>query len=198
MIHPPLVIHHPLIGNPQSSFTFPLRAFASPMSITFSRDGQSRILHTEQWLPALLEQVFAFFSDAFQLERITPPWLRLQVVTPRPIQMQAGQLLDYRLRLRGIPIRWQSEISVWDPPLRFVDRQVKGPYTFWNHEHTFFQRDGGTLVVDHIAYRVPGGRFSNWLLVERDLRRIFEYRRKVLAEVFSGPPAAAVARERVH
>lgn len=152
--------------------------------IVFDRDGRNRILHTEQWLPAPLERVFAFYSDAVQLELITPAWLHFHVLTPQPFQIKQGSLIDYRLRLHRIPVRWQSEISVWEPPVRFVDRQVRGPYRLWNHEHLFAERDGGTLVVDHIDYRVPGGALVDWLFVQADLRRIFEFRRRKLAEIF--------------
>jgi ligand-binding SRPBCC domain-containing protein len=128
--------------------------------------------------------LFDFFADAFQLERITPPWLHFHVTTPAPIVMTPGTTIDYRLRLRGIPIRWRSEISVWEPPLRFVDRQLRGPYRHWHHEHTFREQDGGTLVVDHIDYRVPGGALIHRGFVRPHLQRIFEFRRETLACLF--------------
>jgi ligand-binding SRPBCC domain-containing protein len=158
--------------------------------IQFLRDHDNFILHTEQWLPIPRPELFDFFADAFQLERITPPWLHFHVLTPRPIRMSAGLKIDYRLRLRWIPVRWQSEISVWEPPHRFVDRQLRGPYRLWHHEHTFLEREGGTLVIDHIAYRVPGGTPVNRCLVEPDLRRIFEFRRDTLATIF--PPKRTI------
>lgn len=159
--------------------------------ITFQREGKTRVLHTQQWLPAPRPQVFEFFADAMQLEKLTPAWLHFHVLTPQPIAIRQGALIDYKLRLHGIPIRWQSEISVWEPTGRFVDRQVRGPYRLWHHEHCFSECDGGTLVVDHIDYRVPGGRLVHWLLVEPDLRRIFEFRREKLSALF--PPAEALA-----
>ena len=143
-------------------------------------------LHTELWLPTPLEQVFAFFADAFQLETITPPWLNFKVLTPRPFKIQKGRLIDYKLRVHMIPIRWQSEISEWEPPYRFVDQQLRGPYSLWYHDHTFEEQDGGTLVCDVVDYSVPGGGLVNRFFVQRKLRRIFEYRRAKLREVFRG------------
>lgn len=158
--------------------------------IQFLRENGNFVLHTEQFLPVSRPELFDFFADAFQLERITPPWLHFQVLTPRPITMAPGLKIDYRLRLHRVPVRWQSEISVWEPPLRFVDRQVRGPYRLWHHEHMFIEREGGTLVVDHIDYRVPGGSLINRWLVEPDLRRIFEFRRDTLAEISANWPGS--------
>ena len=93
-------------------------------------------------------------------------------------------MIDYKLRLHGIPIRWQSEISIWEPPTRFVDRQTRGPYRLWHHEHSFVERDGGTLVIDHVNYRPPGGRLVNRLFVVPDLRKIFGFRMQKLSELF--------------
>jgi ligand-binding SRPBCC domain-containing protein len=127
--------------------------------------------------------VFAFFSDAFQLEALTPVWLRFSVLTPRPIQIQRGTLIDYRLRVRGLPIRWQSRISEWEPPVRFVDEQIRGPYRFWHHEHVFEPCAGGTLCRDIVDYSVYGGAVMNTLFVGRDLLKIFAYRRQVLSQL---------------
>lgn len=140
-------------------------------------------------LPQARERVFDFFSDAFQLEHITPPWLNFRILTPAPIDLQEGCLIDYQIRLHGIPIRWRTEISSWDPPYSFTDRQLRGPYRLWEHLHTFEAVDGGTLTTDCVRYKAIGGRFANWLMVERDLRRIFEYRRQRMLELFS---AAAI------
>ncbi len=143
-------------------------------------------LQTEQWLPSPLEEVFLFFADAHRLQDLTPPFLNFHVVTPRPVTMFAGTKIEYRLRLHGIPIRWQSEISEWLPPFRFVDRQLKGPYSLWHHCHTFEEQDGGTLVRDEVDYAVPGGGLIHWLLVRRDLLQIFTYRRRQLEMFFGG------------
>lgn len=141
-------------------------------------------LKKEIWLPRGLEEVFFFFADAHNLERLTPPWLRFEVLEPAPLELTAGTLIDYRLRLRGIPIRWQSEISVWEPPHRFVDEQRRGPYRFWIHEHTFTSRDGGTLVGDAVEYDLFCGPLINRFFVRRDLEKIFAYRHRVLESVF--------------
>lgn len=164
------------------------------MTVEITRHPQRRgvyQLRTELWVPQPIETVFEFFADAYNLEDITPPWLHFHVLTPRPVAMFAGRLIDYKLRLRGLPLRWQSEISVWEPPVRFVDRQVRGPYTLWHHEHTFEPHDGGTLVRDCVDYAVPGGALVNTLFVQPDLRRIFEYRTLRLRGFFPGSRALA-------
>jgi len=129
-------------------------------------------------------ELFPFFADAHNLERITPPWLRFRVLTPAPIIMAPGTRIDYRLHWHGIPMRWRSEISAWEPPHRFVDRQVRGPYRLWEHEHLLVEADGRTTVTDHVRYAVRGGRLVHRLLVRRDVAAIFAYRRRVLAQVF--------------
>ena len=139
-------------------------------------------LRNEVWLPRPIGEVFEFFADAHNLETITPPMLRFEALTPAPIRMGAGTLIDYKLRLRGIPMRWRSEITAWEPPHRFVDEQRRGPYSMWVHEHTFEEKDGGTLARDIVEYAVPGGALVNRLFVARDVRRIFEYRTERLLE----------------
>jgi ligand-binding SRPBCC domain-containing protein len=148
-------------------------------------------LETELWLPRPREEVFAFFADAVNLELITPPWLRFQILSPLPIAMRQGALIDYRLRLRGVPLGWQTQISVWEPPLRFVDAQLRGPYRRWVHEHLFEESDGGTLCRDRVEYAVPGGWLVERLLVRPDLDRIFAYRRERLKKILS--PSASMA-----
>jgi ligand-binding SRPBCC domain-containing protein len=155
--------------------------------ISFDPSRKSFILKSELWLPAERRQIFEFFSDAFQLEALTPPWMSFHVATPRPIVLQAGATIDYKLRIHGVPLRWSSEIPVWEPPDRFVDEQVKGPYSFWRHEHWFVEKEGGTLVVDEVEYQVFGGAIVNRLFVAPDLRRIFEYRSQKLQEIFGQP-----------
>lgn len=147
-------------------------------------------LTAEQWLPRPLSEVFAFFADAYRLQDLTPPFLNFHVVTPAPIDMYPGTKIDYRLRLRGIPVRWRSEISEWQPPHRFVDRQLIGPYRFWHHLHTFEEQNGGTFVRDTVDYGVPGGKLVHWLVVRRDLEKIFQYRRQRLEEFFGSGTAA--------
>jgi len=148
-----------------------------------------RTLTIEQWLPRPLDEVFAFFSDAHNLDVLTPPWLHFRILTPRPIPMQQGTHIDYRLRWHGLPLSWRTEISVWEPPFRFVDQQLRGPYRQWLHEHTFEQHDGGTLMRDRIDYAVPGWLLEpllSRLIVARDVKRIFAYRRAKMQELF-GP-----------
>lgn len=141
----------------------------------------------EQWLPRPRAEVFPFFADAANLQAITPPWLDFRILTPGPIAMRPGALIDYRLKLRGFPIRWRTQITVWEPPFRFVDRQLKGPYRQWVHEHSFEEKDGGTLCRDRVDYAVPGGALVNRIFVQRDVETIFAYRREQLERLF--PPA---------
>ncbi len=141
-------------------------------------------LERDVWLPRPLDDVFAFFADARNLERLTPPSLRFELLGGSAAPMHVGMRLDYRIRLYGLPIRWQSEITVFEPPLRFVDEQRRGPYRRWVHTHTFEARDDGTVVRDHVEYAVPGGRLVQRLLVQPDLDRIFAYRRRVLLDLF--------------
>lgn len=143
------------------------------------------VLNAELFLPKAIDGVFEFFGDAFNLEQITPPFLRFEVQTPRPIRMAAGTLIDYRLKVRGVPLRWRSEITAWEPPFRFVDEQRRGPYRLWHHEHTFQAVEGGTIVRDTVTYRVPGGRLVNRLFIAPDLRRIFQYRRDALRRIMT-------------
>jgi ligand-binding SRPBCC domain-containing protein len=142
-------------------------------------------LTAKQWLPQQREELFPFFADVANLERITPPSLRFEVLTPRPIEMGVGTLIDYRLRVHGVSIRWQSEITVWQPPERFVDEQRRGPYRLWRHEHTFTPYLRGTLITDYVRYALIGGPLVDRLFVRRDLATIFVYRQRVLKETFT-------------
>lgn len=137
-------------------------------------------LHTETVIPYALEEVFAFFAEPENLEALTPPWLNFEITTPAPIEMRAGTLIDYRLKLHSIPVKWKTEISEWEPPYRFVDRQLKGPYRLWHHEHTFTECEAGTQVTDDVRYAVLGGALVNRLFVQKDVARIFRYRREQL------------------
>jgi ligand-binding SRPBCC domain-containing protein len=141
-------------------------------------------LNTSMWIPADLDRVFEFFSQAENLERLTPAFLNFRILTPLPVVMRQGTTIEYRLSLRGLPITWRSEITAWEPPHRFVDEQRKGPYRLWKHTHAFERRDGGTLMSDRVEYATWGGALVNALLVAPELRRVFEYRRSVLAELF--------------
>jgi len=140
---------------------------------------------TRQLVDAPLDEVFDFFSDARNLGRLTPPWLSFEVLTPGPIAMAAGALIDYRLRWRGLPIRWRTEIEVWEPTRRFVDRQIRGPYRLWRHEHLFEEHRGGTMVEDKVEYAAIGGRLAHRLVVNRDVETIFNYRHEALDRIFT-------------
>jgi len=147
-------------------------------------------LRRETLVPREREEVFAFFADAGNLEELTPPWLRFEVVTPHPIDLREGARIDYRLKVRGLSLRWTSEITAWRPPELFVDEQVRGPYRRWHHEHRFEEHPEGTAVIDHVRYAVPGGpvleRLVQRFLVGPDVERIFDYRQSRLASLFGG------------
>ena len=149
-------------------------------------------LRDELWLPRAIDEVFEFFADAYRLEQITPGWLHFHVQTPRPVPMHAGSLIDYQLKLHGIPIRWRTEISEWEPPFRFVDRQLRGPYKLWHHTHTFEEKDGGTLIHDHVEYAVPGWILSpllHRLFVRPDIEKIFRHRTEAIKKLLLDSPS---------
>ena len=145
-------------------------------------------LRTGIRLPRPRSEVFGFFADAANLQALTPPWLHFRILSPPPIAMKQGALIDYRIRLRGLPVGWKTEITAWEPPRRFVDEQLRGPYRLWVHEHGFEEIEGGTLATDFVRYAVPGGALVNRLLVARDLRTVFGYRHRKLQELFGRWP----------
>jgi ligand-binding SRPBCC domain-containing protein len=157
---------------------------SATMAIAPNPSGRGYRLEASQFLPQPRERVFEFFADAFELETLTPSWLHFSVLTPAPIQIAPGTLIDYRLRLRGIPLRWQSVISAWEPPFRFVDEQTRGPYRRWHHEHQFEATDEGTLCRDIVDYEVYGGALINSLAVRHDLLKIFSFRQDKLRDFF--------------
>jgi ligand-binding SRPBCC domain-containing protein len=133
-----------------------------------------------------VDEVFAFYARAGNLELITPPWLSFRVLTPEPLEMRSGTMIDYRLRLHGVPVWWTSRIGEWHENRLFVDRQVRGPYRLWHHRHEFEPLDGATRVRDRVAYALPLGRLGHVAgmpLVRRDLRRIFDYRQAAVARL---------------
>ena len=131
------------------------------------------------------DEVFPFFADARNLQALTPPWLDFEILTTGGIEMKPGARIQYRLRLHGIPVRWDTEITVWEPPARFVDEQRRGPYRLWRHEHTFISQNGGTLIRDHVEYSVMGGWLVQKFFVKPDVKIIFEFRRRKLSEIFA-------------
>lgn len=163
---------------------------------TVTRDGKHWVMKMEQWLPRPVDEIFPFFSDARNLERITPDKVHFEIVTPMPIDIKPGALIDYKLKIHGFPIRWRTEIAEWDPPRQFVDTQLRGPYALWHHTHTFApqERDGvmGTLCEDVVKYRPKGWLLAgvvNALFVQKDVEQIFVYRAERLDEIFSHAPA---------
>jgi ligand-binding SRPBCC domain-containing protein len=150
------------------------------------------ILERQQIVPRARAESFAFFCDAFNLERITPPFLKFRVVTPAPIQMAEGTLIDYELNLYGVPLRWRTLIERWQPNEKFVDTQLSGPYDLWHHTHTFEEiGPNRTLMRDRVLYRIPFGifgRLAHSLFVKRSLAMIFDYRAKATAELLGAKP----------
>ena len=150
--------------------------------------ARTESLNRSLWVPRSLTEVFAFFADASNLQLLTPPWLQFRIVTPTPIAMAVGTLIDYRIGLHGIPMRWRTRISAWQPPHRFADEQLRGPYSTWWHEHTFQARDGGTEIMDRVYFRAPLAALSHPLLVRGELTRIFDYRHQIIGQRFGGSP----------
>jgi len=141
-------------------------------------------LKSEVWVPRCKEEVFDFFSRAQNLQTLTPPWLHFSILSPAPIEMKIGARIRYQLRLHGFPLRWESEVTAWEPPYRFVDEQLKGPYRKWVHEHFFQEHAEGTRICDTVRYSALGGPLVNRLFVAPDLNRIFEFRRQKVSEIF--------------
>lgn len=161
--------------------------------VGFRRDGSmAHLLHTVMELPLEVEGVFAFFADASNLERITPPELRFRITTPLPIVMREGARIDYRLRLFGLPFRWRTRITHWNPPHGFVDEQIAGPYRKWVHVHCFSSGDGMTRIQDTVRYCLPHwpvGEIAH-PLVRTQLTRIFTFRREAIESILIGRPPA--------
>ena len=149
------------------------------------------VLRREQRLPGTPAAVFPFFADAGDLEAITPPWLSFAIVPPRPTDIQVGTLIEYRLRLHGIPVSWLTRIEEWVPGERFVDQQLRGPYALWHHTHEF-EPDGEacTLMRDTVRYALPYGplgEVAHRLFVARDLAAIFDFRTERVRAAFTRP-----------
>jgi len=144
------------------------------------------VLQREQWLPWPIDEVFSFFSRPENLQVITPPWLDFKMFEV-PGELAVGSLIRYRLRWHGVPIRWKTEISEWNPPHGFVDRELSGPYTLWNHEHFFAADKSGTTMRDRVTYVLPFGPIgwlTHWMVVQRDVERIFDFRAETMRQLF--------------
>lgn len=142
-------------------------------------------LKTQLFVARPLEETFAFFADAGNLQKLTPPWLSFRIRTPQPITMRPGTLIDYLIVVRGLPVPWRTRISDWTPPAQFVDEQLWGPYWKWHHTHGFTAVAGGTLVTDTVLYSPIGGAVMHGLMVKRDLERIFTFRQHAILEQFN-------------
>ena len=149
-------------------------------------------LERRQLIRRPLDEVFAFFADAGNLEAITPEFLQFRILTPRPIAMQPGALIDYRLKLLCVPLQWRTRIEEFEPPRRFVDVQLGGPYKLWRHTHEFTETAEGTVVLDRIAYQIPLGplgRLAHAIFVRHTLNQIFDHRHRIIERLL--PPTQA-------
>jgi ligand-binding SRPBCC domain-containing protein len=144
-----------------------------------------QVLERSTWIPRPLDEVSRFFSDVGNLERITPPELRFRILTPLPVEIHHGALIDYRLSLFGVPFDWRTEITCWEPPHRFVDTQLSGPYRQWVHLHEFTPERDGTRMRDRVDYMLPLGvlGLAGQPLVRRQLDRIFDFREAAIREL---------------
>ncbi|MBN8712101.1 MAG: hypothetical protein BGO12_17580 [Verrucomicrobia bacterium 61-8] len=154
-------------------------------------DSSDHILERTTRIPRPLAEVFPFFADARNLARITPPSMGFQITSAQPLEMRRNLMIEYRLRILGIPLRWSSLISEWSPPHRFIDEQVTGPYARWTHLHEFIAEGDTTVMRDEVRYRLPFGLLGNLALpfVKMQLRHIFDYRESAIRCLFSTPPA---------
>jgi len=148
-----------------------------------------RRIERSQLVAIPIEDAFAFFADAYNLEALTPPWLRFRILTPRPIPMERGATIEYVLTTHRLPVRWRTEIIEWRPGRQFVDKQVEGPFRLWEHAHAFEERHDGTVIRDTVLYRMPYGALgaiTHRILIARDLERIFDYRRDAVDRLLGG------------
>ncbi len=146
------------------------------------------LLERSQFVPRPLDEVFAFFADAGNLETLTPKFLQFKILTPRPIAMAAGTEIDYRIKLFGIPMKWKTLIETFEAPRRFTDTQLRGPYLRWHHTHEYFAVEAGTLLTDRVEYQLPFGllgRMVHPLFVRRSLEQIFDFRFLAIERIFS-------------
>jgi ligand-binding SRPBCC domain-containing protein len=145
------------------------------------------LLRREQWIERPIDEVFAFFADAHNLEEITPPWVGFKILSMSTEGIEEGTIIRYRLRLHGIPVHWRTNICAWNPPYTFVDEQARGPYKIWRHTHKFEAHGSRTKMLDEVQYSLPFGfvgRMVHWLKVRKDVSRIFDYRRERIVDLF--------------
>lgn len=170
-----------------SGFVFRFPALDGALADLIPQPANDQLL-VRQWIPAGIEPAFDFFSNARNLERITPPFLNFEVVGMSTAQIQQGSLIDYRLKLHGVPVKWRTLIESWEPRRMFVDTQLKGPYQLWHHTHRFEELAGGVLIEDQVFFRLPIGWLGDLVagaFVRSDVEKIFDYRREVIAGIFS-------------
>jgi ligand-binding SRPBCC domain-containing protein len=149
--------------------------------------GRQKVFEIEQFIPKKPEEVFPFFSDAKNLEKITPPWLHFRILDQSTPQIQEGTVFNYQLRIRGFPVKWRSRIENWQLNKQFVDTQLRGPYKLWHHTHLFEEIPGGTKMIDRVIYELPLGLIGDLFgrqLVRKDVKTIFDYRYKIIREIF--------------
>lgn len=145
------------------------------------------VLNSEQFINKPIKEVFGFFARPENLKEVTPKNLSFNILTPSPIVMEKGTLIDYTIKPLGFPVRWTTIIVAYEPPHRFIDAQLKGPYSFWYHTHNFVEKEGGTLIKDEVRYLLPFGPFgklAHWIYVKKELQHIFDFRKKVVLNYF--------------
>jgi len=156
------------------------------------------LLEREQWIPRPLKKVFPFFERPENLALITPPWMGFELLSPSPVAMAEGRLIDYRIRIKGMPVRWCSLISSYEPPHRFVDKQVIGPYAYWSHLHRFRSHGNKTCILDRVRYALPrwlvgpAGRAVHGGFVRPALEEIFDFRAAVFERLYGATTHGSV------
>jgi ligand-binding SRPBCC domain-containing protein len=169
-----------------SGFEFQFRTVENALKDLIP-EGGDEVLEVKQWIPASMEDVFGFFSSAHNLERITPPWLNFQVLMPEGAPIEAGSLIDYRLKIRGMPAKWRTLIESWKPGEMFVDTQLRGPYRKWHHTHHFEKMGEGVLIEDRVLFRLPLGWLGRTVAgpwVKSDVEQIFDFRKNAIRDIF--------------
>lgn len=157
----------------------------SEIDFSYSPERACFVLKSELIRPYHISKVFPFFASAENLGVLTPDFLNFKILSPLPIKMEKGALIDYQIKLRYVPINWRTKIADWNPPYSFIDEQIRGPYLLWHHEHQFVEvSPNETNIIDIVHYKVPGGRLINALFVRPELKRIFNYRMQKMIEIF--------------